>query len=38
MASGIIIVHEVDNNYNLADQFTKSLPGWECVQLRSQTM
>ena len=34
MAADIIIVHKVDNNDNFADLFTKSLPGWNRVQLR----
>ena len=29
MDSGIIIVHKVDTNDDLADLSTKSLPGWK---------
>ena len=38
MAADIIIVHRVNNNGNLEDMLTKSLPDRKCVQLRSWIM
>ena len=38
MADDIIIVYKGDNNDNISDLLTKSLPDWNCVQLRSQIM
>ena len=35
MAADIIIVHKVGTNDNLSDLLTKSLPGWNRVQLGS---
>ena len=36
MAAKIIIFHKVDANDIISDLLTKSLPGWNCVQLRSR--
>ena len=38
MAVEIIIVHKVGINDNIADLFTKSLPGWKHVQLKIHIM
>ena len=38
MAADMIIFYKVNNNDNLADLFTKSLPVWKHVQLISRKM